>query len=747
MSVGAGGTRRDDMPVNVDSRRHSPRRCAAGTGPAGAGAADSPRAVGWKGVHEIHFSQVPARRARRRSGDSHARRRAGDSTAGGRDAGRHERVVVLGPAGRHRRPPRPGRVGPGRHRAPGAHGPPGPPRRRTSSSPAWPARGPPRSRTTSSATPSRRRSARPRPRRSPPTRPSPRSWPTRPSSVAPTAGAGATAAAGAPAVGTDSTPKAARPRVPGAPRVAAPPQAGAAAAAPSTPAVPAAPAAVNPAACSTNPAKPMLEPEALQTMNVRSDNPKAKTARPSGSTARGVKVAYIADGINPNNTGFTAHERQARRSSTTRTSTATGPNAPTGGAEAFGDASGDRRAGQRRLRRRQVRQPEGRLLPGRPLLHPHRGCRARREPRRAQGRRELLPNSAILQAIDYAVTRRPRQRPQRVVRRQHLPGHRRAQHHPAVQRPGGRGRRHGHRARPATPASRARSAASATDPHVISAGASTDSRIYEQTGYALRPRSATASGRTTTSRSLSSAGITSAAARSTCRRPARPTGRCAATTSTEFAGVHLVQRRRLADIQSFGGTSQSAPFTAGVAALVIQAYRKHARRHLADARRWSSSSSPAPPRPGPPGDEQGSGRVDARAAVEAALTYPGAKKAAPKGTASNVARRPTSSPSPASPGSTVTGSVTVTNVGTATQTVSLGRRNYAISAARPGRRSPSTRTRPPDAVPDHGGRPWVVQDGQVHRARVPTGWRRPSPSSRRSSPTGPAGRPAQPLRP
>ena len=71
-------------------------------------------------------------------------------------------------------------------------------------------------------------------------------------------------------------------------------------------------------------------------------------------------------------------------------------------------------------------------------------------------------------------------------------------------------------------------------------------------------------------------------------------------------------------VQSFGGTSQSSPLTAGVAALVIQAYEKTHR---------GTAPTPALVKQlivsntddiGAPADQQGSGRVDAYKAVLAA---------------------------------------------------------------------------------------------------------------------------------
>ena len=162
----------------------------------------------------------------------------------------------------------------------------------------------------------------------------------------------------------------------------------------------------------------------------------------------------------------------------------------------------------------------------------------------------------------------------------------------------------------------------ATDPNVISAGASTDNRLYEQTGYAWRALLQRHVGQRQHLRAVLGRHH---AARPDRRTSPRRVRRDWAVCEPGFANcINFHNAPQPTDIQAFGGTSQSAPMTAGAAALVISAYRStHAGASPTPAVVKQIITGTAQDM-GLPADEQGSGLLDARAAVEAALTWPGA---------------------------------------------------------------------------------------------------------------------------
>ena len=147
--------------------------------------------------------------------------------------------------------------------------------------------------------------------------------------------------------------------------------------------------------------KVQLEPEALNTMSVDSDNPNAKTARSLGITGSGVTVGWIADSLDPNNPDFIRPGGQ-HVFVDFKDFSGFGTSAPTSGAEAFGDASSIAAQGREvydvshysalPLNRPCNIRVEG-VAPGASLV----GLVA-------FGASDVAPDSSILEAIDYAIT-------------------------------------------------------------------------------------------------------------------------------------------------------------------------------------------------------------------------------------------------------------------------------------------------------------------------------------------------------
>ncbi len=199
----------------------------------------------------------------------------------------------------------------------------------------------------------------------------------------------------------------------------------------------------------------------------------------------------------------------------------------------------------------------------------------------------------------------------------------------------------------------------ATDPAVISVGASTSYRAYAQAGLAGITIPGVTGWLNNNISGLSSGGFDQTGRTVDIVAPgdlnwALCTADPAAYADcTNFAGEGSA-------VQLTGGTSESAPLTAGVAALVIQAYvQSHG----------GASPTPAVVKQiivstaediNAPGDQQGAGLLDAYQAVRAASSYPGTT-AHPGGTA--ILKRSTQLNAVGQPGSMQRLSETVVNDG------------------------------------------------------------------------------------
>jgi hypothetical protein len=355
-----------------------------------------------------------------------------------------------------------------------------------------------------------------------------------------------------------------------------------------------------------------LEPEALKTMSVDSDTPNAKTARSLGITGSGVTVGWIADSLDPNNRDFIRPNGQ-HVFVDFKDFSGFGTSAPTSGAEAFGDASSIAAQGREvydvshysalPLNRPCKIRVEG-VAPGANLV----GLVA-------FGASDVAPDTSILEAIDYAITTAHvnvlnesfginnypddggsldliAQADDQAV----------AAGITVVESTGDAGVTN-------------TTGEAATDPNVISAGASTDNQNYIQDGFGGSRFPEVKGWSNDEISSLSSSGFDQRGR--TIDVVAPGDWALCSTDLDEFGGCASLAGNP-SPVQSFGGTSQSSPLTAGVAALVIQAYEKT---------HGGTAPTPAVVKQliasntddiGAPADQQGSGRVDAYKAVLAA---------------------------------------------------------------------------------------------------------------------------------
>ena len=360
-----------------------------------------------------------------------------------------------------------------------------------------------------------------------------------------------------------------------------------------------------------------LDPEALQTMNVDSDVPGAKTARSLGIDGSGVTVGYIADALDVNNADFIRPDG-SHVFVDEKDFSGFGTAGRTDGAESFGDASMIAAQGRRvynvshysglPLNRECDIRIEG-VAPGANLVGLF-----------AFGAADVAPDSSILEAIDYAITTAHVNVLNESFGINNYPDdigdldlisqandQAVAAGVTVVEAAGDAGVTN-------------TIGEAADDPDVISAGASTDYRLDVQDGYGGARFPEVTGWLDDNISSLSSSGFDQRGRTIDVVAPGELDWALCSRYVYRYEGCYSLAGKP-SQIQQFGGTSEASPLTAGVAALVIEAYEK--------------THGGTPPNPalvkqlivsntddiGAPADQQGTGRVDAYKAVLAAENF------------------------------------------------------------------------------------------------------------------------------
>jgi subtilisin family serine protease len=416
------------------------------------------------------------------------------------------------------------------------------------------------------------------------------------------------------------------------------------------------------------PGQVQLNPEALSQIHADSQNPTAPTARTLGFTGKGVTVGFLADGLDINNPDFIRPNGQ-HVFIDYKDFSGNGTSAPTGGEEAFGDAASIAAQG-RTVYNVAGYGPEGVSSP----------CKIRIEGVApgaslvglvvvASGGIDY--NSTFLQGIDYAVT---------------------------VDHVNVLNESLGVNDYPDDPASldlvKAADDAAvaagttvtvstgdagvtntigspASDPNLISAGATTSYRLYLQAGYGGAQFPGVKGYLSNNISALSSGGFDQMGRTIDLVAPGDENWAPCSTDVDIYADCFSLAGNPSAFVQ-FGGTSEAAPLTAGVAALVYEAYRK---THGAwpDPRVVKQILTSTAQDIGAPADQQGSGEVDAYAAVLAAESYQ-APASTPPPTGNTSLKAPTQLNAVDPPSTPEKLTARVTNDGASPQTFAVSSR-------------------------------------------------------------------------
>lgn len=412
--------------------------------------------------------------------------------------------------------------------------------------------------------------------------------------------------------------------------------------------------------CPANPAKPLLEPEALQTTHTAYMDPSTPQAQ-NLATGQGVKVAFLADGVDTTNKDFVRPDGSPVFIDY-KDFSGEGPNAPSNSLEAFGDASSIAAQGNQTYDISQFVNPAHPLPAGCNIKVRGVAPGASLIGIKVFGSADSAYNSVILQGLDYALyADHPdvisesfggypipdsTQDLTRLFNEQAV-----AAGVSVVESTGDSGVQ-------ASPSS------ASSDPSVIAAGASTTFRNYAQAGQ-YGYQFATGGWLSDNISSIESAGFTQAGRTLDLVAPGEANWALCSKNTATYQGC-LDFANRPTNLQSFGGTSESAPLIAGGAALVIQAYRQaHGGDTPSPALVRQLLTSTATDLHAPT-VEQGAGEMNTLAAVQAAAAVDRTDDASGQ----NLLVGPTQLDLSGDAGSPWHQLVQVTNVGSSAQTVS-----------------------------------------------------------------------------
>jgi Subtilase family len=415
------------------------------------------------------------------------------------------------------------------------------------------------------------------------------------------------------------------------------------------------------------PGKTMLEPEALDATHTDSDDAGAKTAHGLGVTGKGVKIGFLADGLDINNPDFIRPDG-SHVFAGYKDFSGDGTAAPTSGDEAFLDASAIAAQGNKVY---DISHFGAHPLPT--------ACDIRilgMAPGASLYGYKVIADSgfasasSIVEAVQYAVETDHVDVLNESLGSNPAPD---SGTQDAFQLADSAAKAAGVTVTVSSgdAGTNGTQGSPATDPSVISVGASTTFRWLAQTDYGAYQQFATNGWLNDNVSSLSSSGVDTHGRTIDLLAPGDSSFALCTPDAALYTGC-VDFNNKPSDVERSGGTSESSPMVAGGAALVIQAYRQthHGASPTPSLVKQILTSTATDLTE--PSDEQGTGLLDTYKAVQAAQSVGNPAHA----TGSTLLVDKDQLDAAGKPGSTQRFDMTVTNTGAKKQTVALSGRGF-----------------------------------------------------------------------